>query len=246
MHEMTRARVAFGNRVCYTEKENTSAPPAAKGPKEGNDMKIYLVRHGETDWNKAGRLQGQCDVPLNEYGIRLAEETARGLSGVPFDAAFSSPLSRAAQTAGIILGDRKVPLCPDDRLKEIGFGVMEAVDYLQARQDPENPISRFFREPEKYQPPEGGESFQQLYDRSAAFLREKILPLEGRAEAVLIAGHGALNRSILNPLTGTPLRDFWRIPMPNCAVALLSLEDGKLKVLEECKVYYEGAVRLRP
>ena len=209
-------------------------------------MKIYLVRHGETEWNKVGKLQGQCDVPLNEYGISLAEKTADGLAGVPFDAAYSSPLCRAADTARIILGKRNTPLCMDDRLKEIGFGVMEATDYILAKQDKEHPIYKFFKTPSDYQPPEGGESFEQLYARSAEFLRDKILPLEGKLETVLIVGHGAMNRSLLNPLAGVPLEDFWRIGMPNCAVSLLSLENGRYTILEESRVYYEGAVRLRP
>lgn len=209
-------------------------------------MKIYLVRHGETDWNKMGRLQGQCDVQLNEYGISLAEKTADGLAGVPFDAAFSSPLCRAAETARIILGKRNTPLYLDDRLKEIGFGVMEAADYNLARQNKEHPVYKFFKTPVDYQPPEGGESFEQLYARSAEFLREKILPLEGKLETVLIVGHGAMNRSILNPLAGVPLEDFWRIAMPNCAVSLLSLESGRFIILEESRVYYDGAVRPRP
>ena len=209
-------------------------------------MKIYLVRHGETDWNKMGRLQGQCDVQLNEYGISLAEKTADGLAGVPFDAAFSSPLCRAAETARIILGKRNTPLYLDDRLKEIGFGVMEAADYNLARQNKEHPVYKFFKTPVDYQPPEGGESFEQLYARSAEFLREKILPLEGKLETVLIVGHGAMNRSILNPLAGVPLEDFWRIAMPNCAVSLLSLESGRFIILEESRVFYDGAVRPRP
>lgn len=209
-------------------------------------MKIYLVRHGETDWNKEGKLQGQCDVPLNKYGISLAEKTAEGLADVPFDAAFSSPLCRAEETAKIILGKRNTPLYLDDRLKEIGFGVMEAADYTQAKQDKGHPIYKFFKAPADYRPPERGESFQQLYDRSEEFLRKKILPLEGKLETVLIIGHGALNRSILNPLAGVPLEDFWQIGMPNCSVSLLSLEGGIFTILEEGRVYYEGAVRPRP
>lgn len=209
-------------------------------------MKIYLVRHGETEWNKVGKLQGQCDVPLNEYGISLAEKTALGLSDVAFDMAFSSPLSRAKDTARIILGKRNIPLILDDRLKEIGFGVMEAANYITARQDTENPIYKFFRTPVNYQPPEGGESFDQLYQRTAEFLKDKITSLEGKYETVLIAGHGAMNRSILNPLSGVPLEDFWRIPMPNCAVSILLLENGKITILEESRVYYDGAVRVRP
>ena len=58
-------------------------------------MKLYLVRHGETDWNKVKKIQGQVDIPLNQFGKRLAEETAEGLRDIPFDLCISSPLSRA-------------------------------------------------------------------------------------------------------------------------------------------------------
>lgn len=64
-------------------------------------MKLYLVRHGETDWNKVKRIQGQVDIPLNQFGKRLAEETAEGLRDIPFDLCISSPLSRAHETARI-------------------------------------------------------------------------------------------------------------------------------------------------
>ena len=62
-------------------------------------MKLYLVRHGETDWNKVKKIQGQVDIPLNQFGKHLAEETAEGLRDIPFDLCISSPLSRAHETA---------------------------------------------------------------------------------------------------------------------------------------------------
>ena len=73
-------------------------------------MDIYLIRHGETDWNKTKRLQGVTDIPLNACGIELAEKTAEGLKNVPFDRIYTSPLIRAKKTAEIIRGDRPVEL----------------------------------------------------------------------------------------------------------------------------------------
>ena len=201
-------------------------------------MKIYLVRHGETDWNKIGRLQGQSDVPLNEHGIRLARETAAALKDVPFYAVFSSPLSRAMETAKIITGERNLPIQTDRRLLEMDFGVMENIDFVTAKKDSAHPMYNFFFAPAQYIPPERAESFEQVYDRSGEFLRERILELEGKCETVLISGHGAMNRSILNPLAGIPLKDFWQISLPNLAVSLLSLQDGKFTVLEKSRVYY--------
>ena len=62
-------------------------------------MKIYMIRHGETDWNKKRKLQGQVDIPLNEFGKLLAKETAPALADVPFAVCYTSPLKRAAETA---------------------------------------------------------------------------------------------------------------------------------------------------
>ena len=75
-------------------------------------MKIYLFRHGETDWNRQRRLQGQSDVPLNTFGIELAVKTAEALEqeGTFFDRAFSSPLSRALETARILVGGQDIPV----------------------------------------------------------------------------------------------------------------------------------------
>ena len=84
-------------------------------------MKLYLVRHGQTDWNKEKRLQGQEDIPLNDFGRHLAKETGIGLRNVRFDLCFSSDLKRALETANLILdeGSNKVPIIMDKRLKEL-------------------------------------------------------------------------------------------------------------------------------
>lgn len=209
-------------------------------------MLIYLMRHGETDWNKERRLQGQSDIPLNEYGIELAVKTAGALAEVPFDRAFCSPLKRAEETARIMLGDRQTPLYSDVRLKEIHFGIHEGVCFDAAKQDPEDPLHDFFCEPDRYIPPEGAESFSQVMERGHSFLKEKIVPLEGVCESVLVVAHGAFNRSLLSSVMGLPLKDFWRIALPNCAVSILSLEKGQFKVMEESKVYYGDPVNGRP
>lgn len=209
-------------------------------------MLIYLMRHGETDWNKERRLQGQSDIPLNEYGVELAVKTAEALADVAFDRAFCSPLGRAQETARIILGARETPLHTDMRLKEINFGTHEGVCFDVAKQDPKDPLHHFFCEPDRYVPPEGAESFAQVMERGRSFLQEKVLPLEGECRILLVVAHGAFNRSLLSSVMGLPLKDFWRIALPNCAVSILSLEEGKFQVVEESKVYYGDPVNGRP
>lgn len=210
------------------------------------EVKIYLFRHGETNWNKERRLQGQSDIPLNEFGRELAVKTARALAEVPFDRAFCSPLGRAVETANIILGEREVPLVTDRRLMEINFGDFEGAGFDAAKKDPAHPLYNFFCKPEKYVPPVGAESFQETIERGSAFLREQIVPLEGICKNILIVAHGAFNRSVLNTIAGIPLEDFWQIALPNCAASILSLENGRFKIAEESKVYYGEPVNGRP
>lgn len=209
-------------------------------------MLIYLMRHGETDWNKERRLQGQSDIPLNEYGIELAVKTAEGLKDVAFDRAFSSPLKRALVTAETVIGERGVTVETDERLKEINFGPSEGECFDLAKKNPNHPLHNFFCNPGSFAPADGAEAFSRARARAEEFLREKVLPLEGRCENVLLVAHGALNRCILNSIAGIPDRNFWQIDLPNCAVSILSLENGRLRILEESKVYYGVPVNGRP
>lgn len=217
-------------------------------------MKIYLFRHGETDWNKERRLQGQSDIPLNVCGRELAVKTAKALQeeGICFDRGFCSPLGRAAETAEIILGEDirkgsgKIPLIRDRRLMELHFGAYEGHAFDEMKRDPKHPLHDFFCRPECYIPPAGAESFQDAADRGRAFLTEKILPLEGICGNVLIVAHGAFNRCLLGLVEKAAPENFWQIGLPNCAASILSLEEGRFRVLEESRVYYGNPVNSRP
>ena len=212
-------------------------------------MKIYLFRHGETDWNKDRRLQGQSDIPLNDYGRELAVKTASALMDTPFDIAFCSPLSRAAETAAIIagMGSGSIPLIKDARLMEIHFGQYEGHRFDDMKQNSSShPLHNFFCHPERYVPPAGAESIPDACGRAWAFLQDKILPLEGSCENVLIVAHGAFNRCLLSTIQNIPPERFWQISLPNCAASVLSLEGGKFDVLEQSIVFYDGPVNGRP
>lgn len=209
-------------------------------------VKIYLFRHGETNWNKERRLQGQSDIPLNDFGRELAFKTAAALQDIPFDRAFSSPLKRAEETARILLGNRNLPLTTDPRLLEIHFGCWEGRGFDEAKQDPSHPLHDFFCSPQSYLPPAGAESFPEVMARADAFLQEQILPLEKVCSTILIVAHGAFNRCILSSIAHTPLEQFWLTDLPNCAASILSLENGQFEISEKSKVYYGTPVNGRP
>jgi broad specificity phosphatase PhoE len=88
---------------------------------------LWLVRHGQTDWNVEQRFQGHLDVPLNEMGIQQAEEAAKRLADKTFDALFSSDLLRTRQTAEIVARQFNLPVQFDQRLREINHGVWQGL-----------------------------------------------------------------------------------------------------------------------
>lgn len=88
-------------------------------------MNIYVIRHGQTDWNVAGLYQGHSDIPLNNNGITQASILNETLKDIHFDAVFSSPLSRAYNTAKICLSNRNIPIIINNNLIERSFGELE-------------------------------------------------------------------------------------------------------------------------
>lgn len=86
---------------------------------------IYFVRHGQTDWNKQGLLQGQSDIPLNEEGIAQAKQVGEWLKEIPIDKVYCSPLKRTRETANWIIADRGLVVSEDERLLERHFGELE-------------------------------------------------------------------------------------------------------------------------
>ncbi len=181
---------------------------------------LYIMRHGITDWNEANKLQGRSDVPLNARGIKMAEDAAYEYRDVHFDTCYCSPLIRAKKTAEILLKDRDVPIITDERLSEMAFGVCEGMkDYFT---DQDSLVSALFHEPEKYlTPPEGAESFEELFQRTGAFLQERIKPELAQGKDILIVGHGAMNTSIICRIREIPLRDFWSVGLEQCRLLRL-------------------------
>lgn len=209
-------------------------------------MKLYIVRHGETDWNRIHRIQGHTDIPLNDYGRHLARETAEGMKDVQIDLGYTSPLSRARETAQIILGDRRVPLCVDNRIQEISFGRYEGTRTVGQERGPESEaFNLFFTDTASYSPPEDAETIPQLYDRTGDFLTEICQRKDLRDSSVLVSTHGAAMTALLNRIKGNlSVEEFWRDGAPpNCSVTEVEVRNGKPEIIREGVIYYKEKVR---
>lgn len=180
---------------------------------------VYIMRHGKTDWNRNFKLQGLTDIPLNEEGRLMAQNARERYADVDFDVCFCSPLSRAKETAEIFLDGREVDIIPDDRLREMCFGIYEGTE--NSFSIPDCPINALFKDPTNYQTVEDGESFEELYKRTGEFLEEIVMPLHEQGKTVLIVGHGAMNCSIISQVRNTPLENFWDGMTANCQVVEL-------------------------
>ena len=176
-------------------------------------MILYLVRHGETNWNRAGRLQGQTDIELNEKGREQAAKLRGKLAGVELDAAFSSSLTRARQTRQIILDGRNVPAWDEPLLKEMNFGQWEGDMLKEIRADKDHPLHDLFVRPGRYEAPQTAESFEDLYRRTWKFMNEKLRPLEtayGHVLIVATAGRGGVSSILLRAFrSGASGRSRW-------------------------------------
>lgn len=198
-------------------------------------MLIYIIRHGETDLNVKGVLQGWVDEPLNESGMRLARITGKKMESVRFDGCFSSPLKRAADTARIVLeaSENDLPIQFDDRLREISFGEAEG----RRRSTLGEQGRRFFEEPFRYEPFPGGESIEQVCARTQGFLKELLMRDDGKT--YLLSTHGCALRAMLNYLYEDP-SDFWHMHVPyNCAVSIVEGRNGQGRLVGDDVIYYD-------
>ena len=201
-------------------------------------MLLYVLRHGVTRWNKLKKVQGTMDIPLAPEGIELAEKTGKALRDVPFDICFTSPLTGARQTAQCVLGDREIPVIEDKRIQEIDFGVLEGTQFKDAQgKIVSREMEIFFEDPLNFKRPENGENISDILKRTREFWIEKTTDPALADKTVLVSSHGCAVRALLQNIYQDPAH-FWHgcVP-PNCSINLVEVKDGKIRLLEEDKVY---------
>ncbi|MCI6501703.1 MAG: histidine phosphatase family protein [Clostridia bacterium] len=176
---------------------------------------LYIMRHGETDWNRRHKLQGRIDIPLNDEGRRMAAQAGEAYKDLHWDVCYCSPLARARETAALFLANRNIPIVTDDRLAEMSFGLYEGAEDYADRAD--CPIRPLFVAPETYTASIGGaETFASLFGRIQSFLTEIVEPQLQEGKDLLIVGHGAWNAAFACHVRGLPLSQFWSLGTAQC------------------------------
>jgi 2,3-bisphosphoglycerate-dependent phosphoglycerate mutase len=155
---------------------------------------IYLIRHGETDWNVRGLMQGQTDIVLNNKGLTQAKHAGLILQDKNIAAIYSSPLTRAYQTAKSIALHHKVDITLIDEFKECAFGIFEGITWEEVGAHPQFDARSKKRYPLTYSVPEG-ESIQDVYDRVIPTLTR--IAGYHKNQNIAVVSHGLVMRVIM-------------------------------------------------
>lgn len=205
-------------------------PPSELAAKlDAETCYIYLARHGATDNNQAGVLQGQQDHPaLSEQGLRQAAQLRDQLADRPIVAIYSSPLRRARQTAEIVATAHGLPVTTVDALMEVNVGRWEGRNWKDISATDAEAYGRFMENPAEY-PYDGGETFTDVVARVKPAL--DALYERHLGKAIAVVAHSVVNRTYLATTLGIPLRLANRLTHQNCAINVLRRRRGNVQVV---------------
>lgn len=200
-------------------------------------MKLYLTRHGETDYNLNRRYQGQMDVPLNRTGVRQAELLAKRLSTEKMDAVVASDLSRAVETAKIVQGAQGLVttkvVTTDIRWRELSFGKWEGLNHEEIKAQWQEEAKVWYADIVNTVPP-GGESLSQLSERVGAALDD--LKSAHKDETVLLVTHSGVIQTLMCLVLGVELKRYWQFRVLQASLTIIRFHEagGAIEVFNDC------------
>ena len=197
-------------------------------------LRLLLVRHGETEWNRVSRFQGGIDVPLNENGRQQGQQVAEFLKDIPIDFAVTSPMLRPKETAELILQYHSgIPLELEEKFREINHGLWEGKLESEINQEYADLLHQWKVAPATVQMP-NGENLNQVWERATAAWDRMIQVKAGMAESELKTGlvvaHDAINKVILCHVLGLSSESFWSIKQGNGGVSVIEYGQGLEKL----------------
>ena len=211
------------------------------GPQSLAYTHLIVIRHGETAWNRARRLQGQLDIPLNVVGRAQAAALAEALAGEPIDAIYSSDLGRAMETAAPLAETLGLPVRPDARLRERCYGDLEGMTYADVAEARPEDFARWQARVPDYAPPEG-ESLLEFHESAV----EAALALARRhpGERIALVAHGGVLDCLYREATGMTLEAPRQHELLNASVNRLRSDSAHLTLLQWGDVSHLEALAL--
>ena len=191
---------------------------------------LIVIRHGETDWNRQHRFQGQIEVPLNDAGLAQADRLARRLADERIDVLVCSDLQRARRTAEPLLQFRSLAPAVDALWREQGFGVLEGLDVPTIRSQHGALWNQWVRHEADYALPQGGESNTAFHARVMRALQVLVAAHAGRRVAVIT--HGGVLDMLWRQAHGLPLHGPRECDIPNTGINRLRWAGGQLQILQ--------------
>jgi len=202
---------------------------------------IYLVRHGQTAWNKEEIFRGRTDIPLDETGLKQAELAGEYFRGMEIHAIYSSPLSRAWETAQKISQIHNLKVQPLQGILDMSFGKWEGQSHRDIQKNDKEIYRQWREEPHQVRLP-GGESLDEVRARSMAALEGVIR--ENPGKTLILVSHRVICKVLICAILGLDNSHFWQITQDTTAINLIQHREGKyilslmnetyhLKALEE-------------
>ncbi|MED3660502.1 histidine phosphatase family protein [Ureibacillus sp. FSL K6-8385] len=190
-----------------------------------NRLELYFVRHGETEWNREGRLQGWLDSELTPRGIGQVKQLKEHLKDVQFDCAFSSPSTRAYDTAYLLVG-HYLPIKRDPRLLEIHLGTWQGKRIAELEKG-DLRYRDYIHNPERYLP-DTGESFQQVISRMVDFMKscQRNFP----TGKILAVSHGVAIRAAILSILELPVSNIWDFHIDGASVTKMVIADHQWSI----------------
>jgi len=197
-------------------------------------LRIYITRHGETQWNRECKMQGWKDSDLTQKGIDNAIKLGESLKDIDFNHIYCSPLGRAVDTARYIRGDRNTKITKIESLKEMGFGVWEGMKNEKIKEMYKEQQDNFWNNPQLYKSV-NGESFDNIIDRVRKAFNEIIKTTTG--ENILIITHTVVIKAIYLIIKKYSLEDFWKPPfLYDTCLTILEVSDKKIDIILEADI----------
>ena len=195
--------------------------------------RCFLVRHGATEWNARGRIQGQSDPSLNEAGKRQARRLGGRLASVPFAEARCSDLRRCSETAaGILLGRNDLRLQEMPELREKNFGAWEGLTFRQVEARFPDLYHNWTMAGDPSFAPPGGESDLQLYSRADTVV-ERLREIRSDSGGnLLVVTHGGMLRALIARLLDLSAQKMWKFRFANAGLSVVSVFDDGSAVVD--------------